>query len=327
MSRIDATPVTPTPEQTQFLKENEPEIKSMMRGSAYSTARGELEDHIDNGAPLSLRTIETMRLATSRAAKSPDPVVANTFRSLRDGVREIGTDAVPSYRDAMMDYGAQMRAAQNIPEGARGIQPSVSPMEFAGGARGHTGFDNQPNDYLGKAAQYGQTVGLRTALSQKVLQSPDAAAELSRSLSEDAGLQQKIRTAFPPAEASRVQRTGELALRAGRGMAAAVPVEGTKTAESQALAGHALRTAALGLHGGSTAFMSHNIEWLMSSLKLPLGTAKKVAQLAMDSNNTPAVLQYLRARGASQAQRHEFMDLVRSGAAASVGSAAGQFAA
>lgn len=313
MAQIDQQRVHITPEQTQFLEGNSASLRSVMRGTSYDDARAALDDHLDQGVSPRLRDVETWRQAAARGARSADPVIAHDFAGIRDAVRGIGEN-VPEYADAMGDYAHLMRFGENLPEGAKGL--STAPKDFA------AGFNNQPHDTIGRAAQAGQTVGLRTAISQKALQSPSAAAEVSRRLSEDAGLRQNIDTAFQPNEAQRIKRAGEIALKAGRGMASAVPTQSTAQQAQQAVTGHAIRTAALGVHGGSSSFASHNIEWLVNRAGLPMGTAKKVAELAMDPKNTPAVLQYLKGRGTTPAMRHEFMDLVRGGAAAAAGNVA-----
>jgi hypothetical protein len=118
-----------------------------------------------------------------------------------------------------------------------------------------------------------------------------------------------------PAESARIQDVGATAYKAARGQAAAVPPQRTQTSANAQAAAQAIRAAALGLHGGSTSTWSHVLETLQSKFSLPRGTALKIAELSTDPKNTPAVMNYLRARGGTAAMRREYLALLRAQAA------------
>lgn len=318
LTPIRSDAVTPTQQQSQFLADNAADISAKLRGPGYTQSRIELENHLDHGTPLTVGGVENMRRAMASASKSTDPN-AFAYRDLKAGVEGIGRNH-GGYAAAMDEYKPAMREASNLEAGAKGL--TAAPIDYAAN-RAHP--ENTPAPLV-PAAQTGQTVGLRTALQQTALKSPEAAAGLAADIARNPALQQNIRTALPAGEAPQVQRAGELANRAAEGINAATPRLKTQAQERAETTGEVVRGATLGAHGGSSSFVAHNLMSWLHGVGLPFGTSKKVAELAMDPENTPAVLQYLRARGTTPVQRHEFMNLVRSGMVPAAGGAAGKIA-
>lgn len=304
MAPINDRHVALSGDDTAFLRENESNLAPLLKGRGYSDARGALEDHVEHGTPMTVRNLETLRQAAARGAQSSDPVQAHLYGGIRDELRGMASND-PDYAKAMDEYAHTMRFGENLPEGAKGM--TATPSEFS------AGFRNQPKGSIGDAARAGQTTGLRTALSQAALKSPAAAARTAQDIAENAGIRQNIDTAMSPKEAASIKSTGEQANRAAKGMEAAVPTIFTEAKEGDTATSLAQRAALLAAHGGSSSFMANIGHTLMHSFGLPLGTARKVAEMSMDPKNFPAVLNYLRTRGTTAAQRHEFMNVVRQG--------------
>jgi hypothetical protein len=122
------------------------------------------------------------------------------------------------------------------------------------------------------------------------------------------GLNQRSATLQGQTEAARQHRVGELATRAARGMAAVTP-----TAKAQP--SHAAEATLHGVIGFASPV--HAAHWLagpiLHSLRgIPPNTARRLAELATDPAQTPAVIQYLVRRGMQRGDASQYVSNVLS---------------
>jgi hypothetical protein len=156
---------------------------------------------------------------------------------------------------------------------------------------------------------------LRAAIQQAAGRGAQGGTDITNKIATNPNLQAKIRAILPPDEAEHLINAANQTRVAGRGMSSIAPQEKTAAAESAAASAHAVRAATLGLHGGSSSFVAHNVEWLWSKLRIPPGAARKVAELSTDPAQTPAVMNYLKAHGGTAAMRREYLGMLRNQAA------------
>jgi hypothetical protein len=305
MTKIGDDQIPITPEQKRVLEDTG--VQGVLRGPAYKGTREALGDVLAGDAgSLSVRDLENMRGALARGAKNMDPTVAAHFGDLRDFVGGIA-EQHPEYRAAMRQvYQPSMRYADAMDTGATALGNSVLPKDAA------ATFNNLDlTKRVGKSEAAGQRAGVRGKLAATAQQGPNSAASLASDLANNEGLRSKVTTIMGPQEADNMLKAGDLAYQSGRGIASVVPGPLTKATQQAQQTAQAIRAATLGLHGGSSSMLAHTISHLTSVFKLPPGTARKLAELATDPAQTPAIMQYLKARGGSAAMRREFLTMLR----------------
>jgi hypothetical protein len=300
MGRIGQTPVTLSAQDLTLLS-SQP-VQAILQGRAYGAVRQSIEDAATNGTPIPLRHMEDIRLAMQRGAGSSNPTEAHLYRGLRDDVRAIGEAASPEYAAGLTRFARSQHRADGVETGRAAVSNTASTAEV------DTAFRREPANAYGNAGRVGQREGFRSQLVERAQQSPNAAAETARRLAEDVGLNQRSATLQGQTEAARQHRVGELATRAARGMAAVTP-----TAKAQP--SHAAEATLHGVIGFASPV--HAAHWLagpiLHSLRgIPPNTARRLAELATDPAQTPAVIQYLVRRGMQRGDASQYVSNVLS---------------
>jgi hypothetical protein len=297
MGRIGQTPVTLSAPELELLS-SQP-VQAILQGRAYGAVREAIEGAAQ-GQPVTLRVLEDVRLAMQRGAGSSNPTEAHLYRGLRDDVRAIGEAASPEYAAGLTRFARSQHRADGVETGRAAVSNTASTAEV------DTAFRREPANAYGNAGRVGQREGFRSQLVERAQQSPNAAAETARRLAEDVGLNQRSATLQGQTEAARQHRVGELATRAARGMAAVTP-----TAKAQP--SHAAEATLHGVIGFASPV--HAAHWLagpiLHSLRgIPPNTARRLAELATDPAQTPAVIQYLVRRGMSRGDASQYVSNV-----------------
>jgi hypothetical protein len=300
MGRIGQTPVTLSAQDLTLLS-SQP-VQAILQGRAYGAVRQSIEDAATNGTPIPLRHMEDIRLAMQRGAGSSNPTEAHLYRGLRDDVRAIGEAASPEYAAGLTRFARSQHRADGVETGRAAVSNSAQTAEV------DTAFRREPQSAYGNAGRVGQREGFRSQIVERSQQSPNAAAETARRLAEDVGLNQRSATLQGQTEAARQHRVGELATRAARGMAAVTP-----TAKAQP--SHAAEATLHGVIGFASPV--HAAHWLagpiLHSLRgIPPNTARRLAELATDPAQTPAVIQYLVRRGMQRGDASQYVSNVLS---------------
>lgn len=259
---------------------------------------------------LNVRQIDNIRQALRKASGPGD---AQRYRVLADEFRDIGSEAVPRYGQALREFGRRGDTISGVSEG-RKVLSAGDTREFVDAAEGA--------ESIGQIA--GQRAGARTALEDAALESPASARRLVDRLANDDGLRTRIAAALDPGEASRIQRLGRAEARAAENLETIAPQRlRTKAQETAGNITEAARGIVLASGRGSGAFITDFFARQLIKLRVPPTAARKLAEMATDPDEMPAIIDRLTRRGLNSDQIEEvYRSTARAVAAGSGASAA-----
>ena len=268
-----------------------PGLNSRLRGIIAMDVKANADEAATNllaQNKITLRTLDNVRQTLNKLNQSRP---GHNYDTIRQQLVALGNAAEPRYGRALEAFGERGDVAAGIRQGQK-VLGSGDTKEFK------DAFEN-----AGPNTQLGARVGARTAIVDTAHESPASAARTARRLAEDPGLRERVDTVLPYHEAPQVKQAGEVTTLGAQGMASITPSRAVPTDKAINDAVEELvRGAVLSSGRGSGGFIANFASNLGRMGKQPYGTAKKVAELATDHRNTPAVLQYLKRRGLSTPQ-------------------------
>jgi hypothetical protein len=269
-----------------------PGSRARQQVGARRSARAELADALD-GSP------EETAAFMARWSSSPQ-LQRNTRNALSRNENAQLDDILRRYRN-------QLDVTEGAQVGRRGIMLSGESETFAAEAAGSRATPG--------GAQ-GVERSARGRLADAAGENPLAAAAVAEGMAEHPGLQQRIATAFGAGEAERLRGIGETATRARRNLAAMAPrnTEAHARRMAQAQDVQTLIGMLVVSTGRASGAMRANIAHRMiQRFQMSPRTAERAAELLVDPEQAPAIINYLRNRGMTTQQ---ILDMYQAGAAA-----------
>lgn len=190
-------------------------------------------------------------------------------------------------------YGHQLRRVEGAQAGAQGVRAAEATTDFADDARRIQATPEGASSLAGAG---------RGRLVDAVRESPQAASAVAEGLQRHPGLQDRIATALGPSEAARLTRAGQAATLARRNLGSMTPAgtEASQRAQAMAQEVNTIIGALVVTWGRSSGAMQASVGTrLMQWFSMTQKSAERAAQLLTDPEQAPAVIAYLRARGAS----------------------------
>jgi hypothetical protein len=261
---------------------------------------------------------EIRRIAGGLAQKAATGADYQMFSTLAARAQQAARNASPEYGAAFDAYVATKRRAEGAGVGAQGVTAPAAKFAAA-----QAELANRSGRNAGPAVN-AVGPGLRSQLAERAGTGEAAATDVAKELSGTTGnqaLATNMRTTLGQTETARLQEVGDLATRAATGVALASPRPVSEAAQSAKTAAETVRAGLIGAHGASTATLAHTLDFLLRKLALSGGAARRLATLAHDPQQVPAVVQYLMSRGASRREAH---NLVSYWATAQAGNVAGK---
>lgn len=260
-----------------------------LRRALPATLRRRLDEAFEEAgedAPVTLSGLDVndLRLALrdrARGATGADRI----FGDLADEVETIARDQSPAFARAIDEFASRSLRGEGVAAGRKAITQPTS--EVAAIAR--------TVDEANVAA--GIRVGARSGLADVAREGSGPAATLSRRLSEDSGLVQRLRAVLPKKEVDRLQELGRVRARSAENIQQLAP--GIRAAEDSAIR-EAVRDAvgAIVVAQGSTggAFKAGIIARLVNRLtpKTSKRVAENIARDVFDPNKTEEIISVLR---------------------------------
>lgn len=238
----------------------------------------------DAGGRLTIEQVDNIRLALRKKTKGPGGPAAR-LRNFANALVDDAGRQVPEYRRFLKSFARRSKAIEGAELGRKAL--TDSPSEFADKVAGLT-----------PAGRAGARLGGRLTLRDTALESPKAAANLARSLAEDAGPAQNL-AALDPAEAARLRRLGAAETESLRGVAKAGAVAARNLArdEQSVAAKAAIDTLLSGTGAGSLSFKVSAFRRFFQANRVPPTASKKLAEALVDPARTDETLALLRQLG------------------------------
>lgn len=314
--------VRETPFSGAAILSHNPDVANVERGWIMRRFNGEgagnvrLDDALDGRRPLTVGEADEIRKLATRAARNRNNTEDDTafFRNLAQRTAQAARAASPEYATAFDTFSTTMRRGAGADVGA--TNAAAIPEDFGTAVRE---LRRESGPQLANAAEAGVGPGLRTELSQRATGGAKAVPELSERLATESAVQRNLATALGPQEARRIQRAGEINLKAGRA-AAELGASGRTTDEIKSGATEQLaRLSAYGVAGHKSG-VYHTIVNVAKRLRMTEGAALRLVEIASTPGGLRGVIDFMVRRGMG---RREAADIARSFAAMQAGNLAG----
>ena len=252
-------------------------------------ARGEID----------LRTLDNVRQDLNKLALAKP---GEGYDKLRDYVTVLGVRANNRYRGLLSEFGARSRQIEGMKAGQAGTKPANL-----------TGSDRM--DAATMEYQVGRAGGTRNRLA-------DAASTERGAVTTADKLRQtpkELTEALGPYETARLQRLGRAETQSADRLKQVTPKLLAPSDELSADVQAAVEAAAVAGGRTLTGFAIHAARRLVERLRMSAGTARRIAELATDPAQLPAVIAALRRARLTDQQIREVLIPVGAGAGVAAG--------
>ena len=287
---------------------NDPDL----RRGLPRTLKRRLDDLMDvagegQGVTLSGLDVNDMRKALRKRARGATGA-DRVFGELADEVEQIARGQSQKFGEAIDEFARRSLTGEGV-EAGRKV------------ATTRTGEFVQAGEAAGAAEAAGRRVGARTAVAETAAESATSADRLVKTLSEEGGLVERLKTVLPEAELNRIREIAKLQARSGQNISTLAPAARAQVdrelrdAVSDAVGGIVAATG-----GAGAGFKSNVIVRLISRI-LPGGNPKIIENMARDLFDPAKTQQVIDAMRRAGINDQAILDLyakvaVSSGAAA-----------
>lgn len=255
------------------------------------------------GATLTGLDVNDIRLALrdrGKGATGADRI----FIELANDVEDIARRQSKNFARAIDEFFARSTRGEGVVAGQKILSAKTSEFEAAVNLSGDAQFVAS------------KRVGARSALGDKARESSGAAIGLSRALSEDGGLIQRLRSVLPKREVDRLQKVAELETRSARNVSLIAPgvrAEGDEAA--QAVIRDAINATVVAMGNTGGAFKASAIFAVLKRIR-PSFRKKTLESLARDAFDPDKVSDVIAAMRRMRLGPAEILDVYASAAIA-----------
>lgn len=296
-ARADDDAIEFTADQVKDLL-NDPDL---LRGIPR-TLRRRLDDILDeagegNAATLSGLDVNDIRKAMrdrGRGATGADRV----FSELADEIEDVGRAQSKNFANAIDEFAARSRRGEGIDAGRKVASAKTSEFEQT-----VTDAVTDPN------LAAGQRVGARSQIADIATEGSSSAQRLVKTLSEESGLMQRLRTILPASEVDQIQEIARLQTSAGRNIETLSP--GIRARADRGVQG-VVEDAVSGIvaaTGGAGAGFKSNAAIKILRRLLPGGNPEVVDNIARDLFDPAKTQQVITALRRSEVDEVAILDL------------------
>lgn len=305
-AKAERDPIKFTRGQVQDLL-NDPDL----RRGIPRTLKRRLDDIMDaaGDGPVTLTGLDVndMRKALRKRARGATGA-DRVFGELADEVEQIARGQSQKFGEAIDEFARRSLTGEGVAAGRKIATTTTGEVTQAGKA-------------AGAAEAAGRRVGARTAVAETAAESAASADRLVKTLAEEGGLVERLRTVLPEAELTRIRDIAKLQVRSGQNISTLAPAARAQVdrelrdAVSDAVGGIVAATG-----GAGAGFKSNVIVRLISRI-LPGGNPKIIENMARDLFDPSKTKQVLAAMRRAEISDEAILDLyakvaVSSGAAA-----------
>lgn len=226
--------------------------------------------------------VNDLRKALRKAAKGATGA-DRVFGEIANELEDVARKQSPAFGRAIDEFARRSRTIEGIEAGRRGVTARTG--EFEAGV-----------EAAAPEVRAGIRAGVRSEITDVARESATRAASLSRSLAEDSGLVQRLKSILKPAEVERLQSIGRVQARSAENIAALAP--GVRASEQAELRSAVKDTiSSMVAAGGSTggAFKASIMQRILTRItRLPENVVENLARDAFDPAKTTKVLAALR---------------------------------
>lgn len=269
-------------------------------------------DAAGDGQPISLSGLDVNDLRKALREKGRGATGAKLiFGELADDVEDIARKQSPAFGEAIDEFAARSTRGEGVEAGRRVTTQKSGEFEQVV----DTALENR-----NKAA--GVRVGARSQIEDVARESAGSADRLVKTLSEDGGLVQRLRTILPAREVDRIQEVARLQARAGQNIKTLAPgARASAEGELAAVVDDVIGGIVTATGGAGAGFRANAIVSIISRFapKISPAVAKNLARDMFDPSKTKQVIAAMRK---ARVGEEDIIDMFMTAAATAGGSAA-----
>lgn len=273
---------------------------SEMRGM-LDEANRVLEAYRRDGMRITLSDANAIRSTASSDAyklRNADPDRADQARFVRDTVARVGVEEVPEYGDVIKRFNLENVRADAQGMGQSAARGDINAMEL--NTRLERGrIPNRPRSSTPeqvKSVRQGAAEGTRRALQDEMTGAPSKQLAAAERMATNKGAQRTVAQTLGDAPAREISRSAQQVLDTYESMKKlAAPSSESVLASERKMAADVMTGAVFGSLGG--AGRAALLNRMLTNLKVPQGTAKKVVEMLGDPSQIDKALEFVQTKG------------------------------